>query len=218
MNKSAQRLVFCDFDGTIAKTDVGYHLLSHFSNVGNDDLVELWNSRQIGARECLQLEVSRVTATREEMLAYVDTFEIDPGFAEFVERLYRQGSEPVVLSDGLDFYIRHLLDKHGFADLEVHSNSAVFGGETLRVEFPYNDGCGRCGACKAERIRQIVSRENFSGEVVFIGDGYSDICAISETDTLYAKKDLRKYCLETDTPFESFETFADITRQLFSTE
>ena len=207
--------VFCDFDGTIALKDVGYHMLSHFSTVGNDDLIELWNNRKIGARECLRIEASRTSATRDEMLAFVDNFELDPAFADFVKLTTQSGAAPIALSDGLDFYINHLLQKHNLGDLECHSNRAVFDARSLTVEFPYNDGCGECGSCKAERIRSIKKRDNFAGQIVFIGDGYSDICAISETDILYAKSDLRRYCEKENIPHRPFETFADINRSLY---
>ncbi|MFQ5607797.1 MAG: MtnX-like HAD-IB family phosphatase [Candidatus Zixiibacteriota bacterium] len=207
--------VFCDFDGTIAVKDVGYHMLSHFSTVGNDDLIELWNTRRIGARECLLIEAKRVNATREEMIAYVDQFELDPLFAKFVRLARMRGAAPIALSDGLDFYIDHLLEKHNLGDLERYANKALFEGRTLRVEFPYGNGCGRCGSCKAERIRAISKRDNANGQVVFIGDGYSDICAIDETDILYAKSDLRRYCESENIPHRPFETFADVIDSLF---
>jgi 2-hydroxy-3-keto-5-methylthiopentenyl-1-phosphate phosphatase len=209
-------LIFCDFDGTIAEVDVGYKVLSAFSVTGNDDLEELWNTRKIGARECLKLEVQRIESTREQMLAYVDQFSLDKTFTKFVEFAEEQGRRIIVLSDGLDFYIERLLSTHGLERLEVHTNRAVFNGAKLTVEFPYDEGCGVCGSCKAARIRDIKTQEGFKGTIVFIGDGYSDICAIAETDALFATGDLQKYCVEENIKHTAFETFADIGRALFA--
>lgn len=207
--------VFCDFDGTIALKDVGYHMLSHFSTVGNDDLAELWNSRKIGARECLKIEASRINASREDMLAFVDRFELDPEFKDFVRLASEHAAPPIALSDGLDFYIDHLLQKHGLGHLERYANRAVFAGRSMTVEFPYDNGCGVCGSCKAQRILEIKKRDNITGQIVFIGDGYSDICAIAETDILFAKSDLRRYCESKNIPHRPFETFADVSKSLF---
>ncbi len=215
-DSSEDYLIFSDFDGTIAEVDVGYRVLSSFSITGNDDLEELWNTHKIGARECLKLEVERIKSTREKMLAYVDRFALDSEFVRFNQFVADKGRNVIVLSDGLDFYIQHLLNKHGLERLELHTNRAVFKADSLEVEFPYNDGCGNCGACKAERIRTIKSRESFHGKVVFVGDGYSDICAIPEADILFAKSDLQKYCLSENIPHTAFETFADIGAALFS--
>ncbi len=209
-------LIFCDFDGTIAEVDVGYRMLSEFSVTGNEDLEELWNTRKIGARECLKLEAERINSTREDMLAYVDQFALDKTFAKFVEFAEKQGRGITVLSDGLDFYIEHLLGKYGLEHLPVHTNHAIFNGTKLTVEFPYDKGCGICGSCKAARIRDIKSQENFDGTVVFVGNGYSDICAIAETDLLFATGDLQKYCVAENITHTAFKSFADIGKAMFA--
>ena len=214
-DRNIRRIIFCDFDGTIARRDVGYHLMTHFSTQDNSDLQELWNSRKIGARECLKIEASRIDATKEEMIAYADQFDLDEHFPEFVRRARERSNKIIVLSDGLDYYIQRLLTKHGFGDLETYANRGVFDGRKLIVEFPYNSGCGVCGSCKGARIREIVRRENFSGETVFVGDGYSDLCAIGETNLLFAKSDLRRYCEAENIAHTPFETFADVARALF---
>ncbi|HSG98752.1 MAG TPA: MtnX-like HAD-IB family phosphatase [candidate division Zixibacteria bacterium] len=208
-------LIFCDFDGTIATRDVGYHLMTHFSRQDNSDLQELWNTRQIGARECLKIEAARVDATREEMLAFTEQFSLDPHFEDFVAEAERRATTVIVLSDGLDYYINHLLARHNLERLEVFSNRGVFKGRELHVEFPHTNGCGVCGSCKAARIREIVEREDFDGEVVFVGDGYSDLCAITEAHHLFAKKDLRRYCEAENIPHQPFDSFAEISRRLF---
>lgn len=207
--------VYCDFDGTIAQKDVGYHLLSHFSEIGNDDLVELWQSQKIGARECLQIEVSRVKAPREEMITYIDQFKLDPYFRKFVETLRAKEIKLTLLSDGLDFYIKYLLNKNGFGAIELHTNQAIVGERSLEVRFPYDDGCDKCGTCKGERIRALNKRDEFSGQTVFIGDGYSDLCAVSEADILFAKSDLSRYCDNARLPYRPYENFQDVLDSLF---
>lgn len=211
-----ENIYFCDFDGTIATADVGYHLMTHFSRHDNADINERWLKRDIGARECLEIEASRIEATLEQMLTHAEQFTIDPAFGKFVEGAESRGEKVIVLSDGMDYYIKHLLAREGLDHLELHTNQGSFDGATLSVNFPYNDGCGTCGACKAARIREITARENFSGKRIFIGDGYSDICAIEEADLLFAKSYLQGYCQEENIPHQSFETFADIADSLFS--
>ncbi len=208
-------LIFSDFDGTIARADVGYHTLSRFSRTGNDDLVALWKARLIGARECLREEVSRVSATREEMLNYVDDFTLDPHFLAFRKQALERGHTIITLSDGLDFYIRHLLEKHGIVDMEVHANEAVFSDEGLQVRFLHAAPCGRCGSCKKDRIGEIVAREKFAGQIVFVGDGYSDLCALEAADIIFAKRDLRAYCESEGISYHPFETFLDVENVLF---
>jgi len=207
--------VFADFDGTISTEDVGYNLLTHFSTVDNSDLSELWMSRQIGARECLQIEAERFRATHSEVIEFVDKFEIDPVFPSFVKYLRSRDIPLVILSDGFDIYIKRFLKNHCLDGIELITNSGRIIGNRLEVYFPHNGGCGKCGACKSERIREIVKRENFEGKIIFAGDGFSDICAIDEANILFAKNDLRAYCLKEDIPHLPFDSFDDIGKALF---
>lgn len=208
-------IVFADFDGTISTEDVGYNLLTHFSTVDNSDLSELWMTRQIGARECLKIEAERFRATHSEAIEFIDKFEMDPVFPSFVEYLRNRDIPLVILSDGFDLYIKRFLKNHSLDEIELVTNNGRIIGNQLEVDFPHSGGCSKCGVCKAERIREIVKREKFEGEIVFAGDGFSDICAIDEANILFAKNDLLKYCQDENIPHLPFDSFDDIGRALF---
>jgi len=45
---------------------------------------------------------------------------------------------------------------------------------------------------------------------VYIGDGYSDRCAVSEADVVFAKDSLAVHCKANDIPYHSFESLADV--------
>jgi len=208
-------LVFCDFDGTISRRDVGYNLYHHFSGGRNDLLLPDWKAGRLSSRECLTREAEMVTASADEIMAFLDQFTIDPGFAEFESLCRKNGVEPVVLSDGLDFYIRHILTRYGLAHLQVISNIGHLDGSGLSIEFPRtNRACRRCGACKGEIIEEFRGRCGEPATTVFIGDGYSDICAAGAADLLFAKKDLKRYCLDHKVAYTKFDTFFDVSRAL----
>ncbi len=207
MNKN-KYLIFCDFDGTIANEDVGYRLFHHFSDGRNDALIPEWQAGRISSREILTLEAQMVSATKSEVLKYVDQFELDSGFADFVALCRSSGIEPVIISEGMEFYISYLLKKNGLGDLEVLSNIGNFEGNKLTMEFPHqNSNCRRCGSCKGERIAEFREKQDQPVKVVFLGDGYSDACAAKEADILLAKKDLVTYCQDNNIKFEKFGDF-----------
>lgn len=208
-------LVFCDFDGTIAKMDVGYNFFRHFSDGKSMELIPDWKAGKLSSRDCLTQEAAMVKATPEEIYNYLDRFEIDPGFPEFVELCRRNHTQPVILSDGFDFYIEYILGKNGLAHLPLYCNRAKLENREVRVEFPHeNHTCGRCGNCKGERIAEIRSRSENPYRTVFIGDGLSDTCAVDETDILFAKKDLELYCLENNIIYNKYVDFYDVARSL----
>jgi len=208
-------LIFCDFDGTIAKKDVGYNFFYHFSEGRNMELIPHWKEGRLTSRDCLLQEAAMVKASAEEIFNFLDRFEIDPGFPDFVGLCRKNDIEPIILSDGFDFYIHHLLEKYKLDHLPLYCNIGRLENKTINVEFPYdNHTCHRCGNCKGERIAEIRSQMDTPYRTVFIGDGFSDICAVEETDILFAKKDLELYCQKNNIPYNKYRDFYDVTRHL----
>jgi len=209
--------VFCDFDGTISRRDVGYSIFHHFSDGRNDELLPDWMSGRMSSREILRAEAAMAPLTETELYGYLDGFEIDAGFAPFVERCRQQGIDLQVVSDGCDLYINYLLAKHDLADLPVITNHAYVGDGHLVIEFPHeNKTCTKCGSCKGERIREYREKHDEDTRIIFVGDGFSDACATDEADLVFAKKDLERYCRMHNIEFTKFDTFFDVARELES--
>lgn len=207
--------VFCDFDGTITRRDVGYSIFHHFSGGKNDELLPDWKAGRMTTRTCLTLEAAMVKAPAEEIYRFIDQFEIDEGFPGFVS-LCENNSVPVlVASDGLDFYIKYILGKYNLGHLELKTNVGRPENGGLTVEFPHdNVSCPSCGVCKGERIQQYRDGMQEAGRVLFVGDGYSDACAAREADVIFAKKDLEQYCLTNNIAYLKYDTFFDVSRDL----
>ena len=206
--------IFCDFDGTISRRDIGYNLFHHFSQGRNDELVPLWKNGELSTRECLLQEAAMVDASPEWIFKFLDQFELNQGFDSFVQLCRSNSVDLTILSDGLDFYIEYVLSRHRLSDLPVIANSGRLGNNRLIVTFPHNNqSCDRCGSCKGERIREYRARH---GEVtaVFVGDGYSDLCGALEADLVLAKKDLEQYCVMHNIDHVTFDTFHDVSRLL----
>ena len=207
--------VFADFDGTITRRDVGYSLFHHFSGGKNEEILPDWKAGRMSSRTCLTLEAEMVKASAEEIYEFIDQFEIDKGFAGFVSLCESNDTPFFVASDGLDFYIKHILAKNNLGHLELKTNIGRPENGGLTVEFPHdNISCTRCGVCKGERIQQFRKDTNGAYRVVFIGDGYSDACGAREADLIFAKKDLEQYCLDNNITYLSYDTFYDVSRNL----
>ncbi len=202
--------IFTDFDGTISTKDVGASLFNYFSNKKNRGTVQLWVEQKISSRECLQRECSYISASRQEMLAAVERIDIQPGFREFVD-LARSLKAPLhIVSDGLDFYIEAFLARAGLEGLDIHANRAHFINGSMYASFPYfANGCGFCGCCKGERIAALRQEGELT---IFIGDGFSDRCALGAADIIFARGDLATLCREKSVdclPFTDFFAVAE---------
>ena len=64
-------------------------------------------------------------------------------------------------------------------------------------------------------MERFIEENKDDYKLVFIGDGYSDICAAGQADYLFSKKDLEEYCLSENIDYYSYHTFLDITEKLY---
>ena len=78
------------------------------------------------------------------------------------------------------------------------------------MQWNYEDGCESCGeSCKRSVVRRLAE-----GEVVYVGDGYSDRCAAEDSDRVFATRGLADYLDERGIPYERFDDFHDVARSL----
>lgn len=199
--------VLVDFDGTISVADVGNRLLDELTGGRAMRVVDSWKRGEMGSRECLIRECALARGTREEVRAFAARQAVDPSFASFLGRAERDGWRVRVVSDGLDAYIRVILDREGWSTLPLEANRVRFTAGRLLPSFPYaGRGCGRCGNCKGG----AVAAARRYGPVVFVGNGLSDRCGAREADLVFAKDDLARFCRRENIPFAPFRTFEDV--------
>lgn len=187
-------MVQSDFDGTISVLDVTDTLLNRFGRPGWQALEQAWERGDIGSRECMKGQVALLDMSESELQTHLDTLEIDPGFAGFVAEAGLLGIPVQVVSDGIDYAIRHVLGRHGLGHLEVIANRLVqTGARQWRLESPWASArCARAsGNCKCERLAE---QQAVHGRVLYIGDGSSDFCVSGKADFVLAKHKLIDYC------------------------
>lgn len=182
--------VFIDFDGTIADNDVTDVLLSNFAATKWLDLEDAWLKGTIGARECMARQIALMKVTPEDLDACLDTMEIDDAFADFIEMLEREHSRVAIVSDGLDYSIKHILNRFGLSRVTVFANQLVYqGGKDWQLQFPYKNNACPAGHCKCRRFDGTSL-----GSTLYIGDGTSDFCPAQKADLVLAKAKLADFC------------------------
>ena len=96
--------IFCDFDGTAAKNDVGNLLFRTFADNRCFEIVLFWKQGKISSRQCL-IDLCKITrVTKNELEQFSNSQELDPYFLELVEFGQQKSIEVEILSDGFDFY------------------------------------------------------------------------------------------------------------------
>ena len=77
-----------------------------------------------------------------------------------------------IVSDGMDYPIKRILNRHGLRHVPVVANRMVYREGAYRLEFPYGrEGCPS-GVCKCG-VAEAVSADS---KTLLIGDGLSDCC------------------------------------------
>jgi HAD superfamily phosphoserine phosphatase-like hydrolase len=202
-----------DFDGTATPRDVGGSLLGHFARDDSWRVIDNdYVNGRIGSRVAYRLLENVLDGDPEQWERWaLATTELDPGLPGLVELSRRAGWTLEILSDGLDFYIRALLRRAGL-EVPFRASRVLRSEPAPRIRTPYmNPLCGRCGTCKADRVAELASAGH---TVVYIGDGYSDLCAGPRAHRLFATGVLAEHCREGGIPHERFDDLDDVTRAL----
>jgi len=207
-----KRAVLTDFDGTITRTDVAEAILDEFAPETWREIEDLYRDRKIGTRESMARQFALVRAREEDLLRFVDrTALIDETFRDFVAFCKSRGIILEIVSEGLDFYVRHLLRKWEI-DIPVRTNHATFEEGRARIEYPWADAtCTLCGTCKLLRLFQLRA---VGYRTAYVGNGHSDLCPAIEADLVFAKAELAELCRTEDIDFIPFDRFADVQRSL----
>ena len=208
--KKPRMLILCDFDGTVSTVDMGNEILNRFTDKGWEEIDRAYCAGEIGSRVAYTQVASLFTGSRAQMLEFVSSREkIDPHFLEFCQFCRSKGVDIKIVSDGLDFYIDAILKKNNLQDIEFFSNVTIFeDGDKLSIEFPrMNDKCEKCGTCKSGVLSECRSNYDM---VIYIGNGYSDVCPAKDADLVFAKEVLYERCRQEGTACVHYDNFQDI--------
>lgn len=146
---------------------------------------------------------------QEALLAGV---RIRAGFREFVEWTHARQWPFIILSSGLRPLIAALLDTAGVHGVRVESHG-------LRIhpdhwEVVLHPGArleAHCSHCKCAHLLEYRKAGKY---VVYIGDGYTDLCPSRYADVLFATDRLAEACTKSGRHFYPYATFYDVERQL----
>lgn len=209
--------LFLDFDGTLVEPNVAILLVGKFAHDGVRVAHEVdlqLHRGELTLRQAWELQAAllpwdQIPAMTDFAVRHIPLRE---GARELVELLLAHRVPTVVVSGGLDFYIRAILDREGF-DLPFLSDTARPGDDgRMRVEHPHGHReCRQCGICKAQVIQSPLPAAE---RTIFIGDGSTDRFAAEVADIVFARHRLLAYCQKQGIPCFPFDEFRPVTARL----
>lgn len=209
-------LMLCDFDGTVSTQDVGHEVIKRFMAGDWLEIDEAYADGRIGSMMAYQRIASLMKVTQDEMADYTLSLDVmDPYFSDFYRFCREEGYDVKIVSDGLDFYIDVILRRYGLGDIEFYSNVIRFHDDrSVSIEFPRcNEQCAKCGTCKRMILQQY--RQTYD-RIVYIGNGYSDVCPSKHADVVFGKDVLYEKCrhgARACIPYRNFKDVKEVLKQ-----
>jgi 2-hydroxy-3-keto-5-methylthiopentenyl-1-phosphate phosphatase len=217
------KIILCDFDGTITKEDVNDTVFDVFGDASNKQIEKQYMNNQISEKEALKKHYANLNLKKETFLGYIlNNIKFDSYFPCFLQLINNKKINFAVVSGGFINYIRPLFDKNNIKiNFKIHANRLNFDNKKITTSFLHNvKSChqkfGICGNCKYKIVQDYKNRFD---KVIYIGDGLTDRCVADLADVLYvkSKSSLEKYCRENNIKYTSFASFRDIY-QMFEEE
>ncbi len=216
MNPNNQnKLLFqSDFDGTITVEDVSFFILDQYAKGDWRSILEDYKNGRITVGEFNKKAFALVNEDRQTLEEYVvSNYELRPGFEELVSYCAANDIRFVIVSNGLDFYIRAILKHLDIKNLEVFSAQTVFGNHHLETEYFDPAGNAIYDGFKESYSRHFLSK---GYDIIYAGNGASDAPAAMLARHAFATESLAIKMREAGKDFHAFSDLHEIIARLKS--
>jgi 2-hydroxy-3-keto-5-methylthiopentenyl-1-phosphate phosphatase len=202
------RIVFCDFDGTITAQETFVAAMKHHSPELSAELNPRMYAREITLREGVRRILESIPSSAyPEIIEWVAAQPQRPGFPEFVAFLQLHKIPFIVITGGLQEMVKAALKPllhsiHAIYGVEVDTQSSHF-----QVSSP------------AEGNTELVSKVDImhrhpAQETIVIGDSVTDLSMAQAGDIVFARDRLAQYLDEYNTAYLPWTDFHDIQQTL----
>jgi 2-hydroxy-3-keto-5-methylthiopentenyl-1-phosphate phosphatase len=205
-------LIQCDFDGTITEGDISFALLDAFAHGDWRQWLEQYQQNKISVGEFNTRAFAMVTAPKSDMLTIaLQQAKLRPGLRELADYCRTRGFRFVVVSNGLDFYIKAILEEAGLKGVEVYAATTRFYRGGVKVQYIAPDGTMLASNFKEAYAREFLKQ---GYRLTYVGNGPSDIFAAVYAHNIFATEGLLNYCREMELQHIPFNDLNDVVAGL----
>jgi len=210
--EAGKTLVQCDFDGTITEKDVSFLLLDAFADGDWRQLLAQYREGKISVNHFNTHAFAMIKADRQTLLKFaLGKVEIRAGFHELITYCRRKGFQFVIVSNGLDFYIKAVLKDVGIENIEIFAAQTRFGPDGIETRYIGPEGNQLENGFKEAYTGSFLDR---GYRVVYVGNGISDIPPARQAHYIFATGELLAYCKQTNLNCIPFVDLNDVVRGL----
>jgi 2-hydroxy-3-keto-5-methylthiopentenyl-1-phosphate phosphatase len=204
------RVVFCDFDGTITAVETFAGMLKEFAPVLAAELLPLMYDRQLSLREGVKRLLESIPSRLyPAILEYGASKPLREGFGELLDFLAVRNIPFIIISGGIKDMVEAALKRqHDGISLinRVKTIAAVeidSSGDYLRVHSPFEG--------ETELVAKVeVMKQYPAAQSIAIGDSVTDINMALQADLVFARDRLVKYLEAEGKAYLPWQDFRDI--------
>lgn len=200
---SPKILVAMDFDHTLVDFNVDVLIKALAGSTGLPEYVEEVKDRSGWTAYMSEIfkYLFKNNVTQEDYMKCLSEAPLVEGMKELLQLMHKSGEcEIIILSDANSFFINYLLQYHQLSSTitKVFTNPSEFDKDgCLQIQkFMEKNDCSRCpdNLCKGLVLQNYVSQKLSEGmkfyRILYIGDGYNDICPalkLTNNDYVFAR-------------------------------
>jgi 2-hydroxy-3-keto-5-methylthiopentenyl-1-phosphate phosphatase len=212
LTEIVKTLVQCDFDGTVTEEDASFMILDTFAGGKWRHLFRDYQEGRMTVGQFNTKAFSMVKADKESILNILrGKVKVRPGFQELVSFCRRKEFRFVIVSNGLEFYIKEILGDLGLNTLEVFAAKTDFHPGGLEVRHNGPDGKFIDAHIKAAYVDSFLDKGYC---IVYIGDGASDVLPAKKSHHVFAIDSLLESCREKNIKCFPFSDFYEVVKVL----
>ncbi len=204
MEEELQRIIFCDFDGTITEKESFVALLKHFAPQLSAQLIPQMYARELTLREGVRQILESIPSSRYgEVLEFSRQESIRPGFTELLDFLEAEKVPLVVISGGLRGMVEVVLGELVQRVHAIHAVDIDISGEYFQVKSEFEGG--------TELVAKVQVMEKYpADEKIAIGDSLTDLNMALETPMVFARDRLAQYLDEHQKAYIPWNNFLEV--------
>jgi 2-hydroxy-3-keto-5-methylthiopentenyl-1-phosphate phosphatase len=205
-------IIQSDFDGTITEEDVSFALLDAFADSDWRQLFEQYRQGKMTVGDFNTKAFASVKASRDELLEVARAHvKLREGLRNLANYCQERGLRFLVVSNGLDFYIKEIMEDVGLGNIEVYAATTTFTPEKLQVQYIGPDGNPLKKGFK-EAYTKLFLTQGY--QVVCIGNGPSDYYPAALAQHVFACDGLLDICKEKKLNCQPFADLNDVVKGL----
>jgi len=205
-------IIQCDFDGTITRNNLSVLLREKYACDGWKRIDSDYLSGHLTVEQSNKLQFALIKEPKAKLQEFArQHIELRPGFLEFVRHCRENAIPFVIVSSGLDFYIKPVLAAVGMPDIELHCGLTTFSSDGIGVSYYDPEGNILNQGFKKTYSIWLKKRDM---NITYLGDGLSDLEAARQADHVFATGQLLDLLNSQSIACSAFSDFYDVLHQV----